>query len=387
MNPGGAERALIGLMSTIDYDRYQVDLFLNRHEGVFLSDIPKEVNLLPENCRYSSLTEPIYTTLKRGQVDIVLGRMVAKIASKIKQRGQSTDGGISGDYSHRFTSWMMPKINKEIVYDLAISFITPHYFVSRKIRARRKVAWIHTDYKQIHLDIKSQLQMWSKYDCIVAVSESVANNFKHVFPSLASRVQIIENILPYDLIMSQAYKEIDDFSTEGQLRLLSIGRFTYAKNLESIPLICRKLIDKGLPICWYIIGYGDREEQIRKSILEQHVEREVIILGQKRNPYPYIFQCDLYIQPSRYEGKAITVREAQLLCKPVIIADYPTAENQLKNGIDGIIAPQDVDEFSAVIERLIREPSIRDFLTDNCRLEDIACQKEINKIYDLIEER
>lgn len=64
-------------------------------------------------------------------------------------------------------------------------------------------------------------------------------------------------------------------------------------------------------------------------------------LGKNLNPYPYICRCDLYVQPSRYEGKCVSVKEAQMLRKPVVITNYATANSQVENGVDGIIVTMD----------------------------------------------
>ena len=45
---GGAETALIGLLHAWDYERADVDLFLYARRGELLSELPPEVNLLPE---------------------------------------------------------------------------------------------------------------------------------------------------------------------------------------------------------------------------------------------------------------------------------------------------------------------------------------------------
>ena len=62
------------------------------------------------------------------------------------------------------------------------------------------------------------------------------------------------------------------------------------------------------------------------------MEEHVLLLGKRTNPYPYIAACDIYAQPSRYEGKSVTVREAQMLCKPVAVTAYPTATSQVRDG-------------------------------------------------------
>lgn len=136
------------------------------------------------------------------------------------------------------------------------------------------------------------------------------------FPSLENRIVEIENIVSPELIAQQAKAE--DVHTEmpheqGVVRLLSVGRFTSAKNFDNVPDICKRILNNGFAIKWYIIGFGGDESLIKRKIIESGMQNNVILLGKKDNPYPYIAECDIYIQPSRFEGKAVTVREAQIL--------------------------------------------------------------------------
>ena len=384
MHIGGAERALIGLLHAFDYNKVQVDLFLSRHEGELMPDIPKEVNLLPENPKYKSLAEPMKLTVKRGHVIIAGARLIGKLAAKQKEGGEHRDSGISGEYSHKYTKWLMPKINPDIEYDLAISFITPHYFVAEKIRAKKKIAWIHTDYSQIALDIPSQLKMWSVYDHIVSISDEVTKTFVSVFPTLQDRIIVIENILPENLIREQGEEACDD-CPRADFNLLTIGRFSYQKKLEDIPAICSFLLERGLDVCWNIIGYGDTENEIRENIKNYHMEKHVHILGKRDNPYPYIRACDLYVQPSRYEGKAVTVREAQMLGKPVVITDFPTAQSQLENGVDGIIVPLDIYGCANAVANILTQQDKMKELSENCKLRDYSNRNEVQKLYKLMD--
>ena len=119
------------------------------------------------------------------------------------------------------------------------------------------------------------------------------------------------------------------------MKLLSIGRFTHAKNYDNVPDIARRIVaDHGIDdLRWYIIGFGGDEQLIRRNIDRAGMQEHVVLLGKKSNPYPYIKACDLYVQPSRYEGKSVTVREAQILCKPVVVTNYPTAHSQINDGV------------------------------------------------------
>lgn len=384
MHLGGAERALVGLLHALDFSAFDVDLFLNRHEGELLGDIPSSVRLLPENPKYRSLAEPIGATLRRGQIGVAIGRTIGKWLAKRKARGLSNASGITVEYSHKYTKRWMPKVNPDTEYDLAISFITPHYFVAEKVRAKVKVAWIHTDYSKIALDVSSQLRMWSKYDRIASISDDVSARFCEIFPSLADKLIRIDNILPKDLILRQTEEPIEP-APDGVIRLLSIGRFTYAKNFENVPYICSELVRMGFPIRWELIGYGDGEKLIRDAIADAKMEEHVILVGKKSNPYPYLNRCDLYVQPSRFEGNCVSVREAQMLGKPVVITRYPTSGSQLEDGVDGVIVPLDNEDCARGIAELLRDPARTQQLSKTCQTRDYTNRAEAEKLQALSE--
>ena len=111
---------------------------------------------------------------------------------------------------------------------------------------------------------------------------------------------------------------------------------------------------------------------------------KVIILGKKENPYPYIKGCDIYVQPSLYEGKSITVREAQILCKPVIITNYPTAKSQVIDGVDGIIVPMNVCECATHMGKFISNQDKQKGIIHYLETHDYGNEGEVNKLYDLL---
>ena len=114
------------------------------------------------------------------------------------------------------------------------------------------------------------------------------------------------------------------------------------------------------------------------------MENHIIIIGKKDNPYPYIKACDLYVQPSRYEGKSVTVREAQILCKPVIVTNYPTSKSQIKDGIDGIIVPLDNDACARGIADAISNPRLIKSIIKYLQTHDYGNECEVDKIYSLL---
>ena len=195
----------------------------------------------------------------------------------------------------------------------------------------------------------------------------------------------IANILSPAFVRSRAEEQVDlsVFGDEA-VKLLSIGRFTYPKNFDNVPDILHRIREQGIDARWYLIGYGGEESLIRQRIREAGMENYVVIVGKKANPYPYIQACNLYIQPSRYEGNAVTVREAQMLCKPVVVANYPTAASQIQNGKDGVIVPLENAACAEGIVRVIRDSQLQSRLIEFLKGHDYGNENEVEKIYKLI---
>ena len=382
---GGAETALIGMLQSMDYSRYEVDLFLHSHRGEMMQFIPKEVNLLPEIQEYAMIEKPMLEALRKGCFRIVLARLKARWQYKryLKRKGL-TDSAAIFQYVGNAVTPVLPSLEYLGEYDLAVSFLNPHNIVRDKVKAKKKICWIHTDYTRIDVNAELELPVWASYDHVMSISPDVTKTFLKVFPSLGGKIVEMENILPTDFVRCRA----EEFDASEELlrdcvKILSIGRFSEAKNFDNVPDICRRVLESGIDLRWFLIGYGD-EETIRRKIQETGMEQHVIILGKRSNPYPYIKACDIYAQPSRYEGKSVTVREAQMLCKPVVITDYPTAKSQIKHGVDGVIVPLDNESCANGMADFILNHQLQQQIVEYLQTHDYGNMNEIEKLYKLI---
>lgn len=390
---GGAEMSLIGLLQSFDYSKVDVDLFVYRHQGELLAMIPKEVNLLPEIPAYSQIEAPMKETIQKRFWYITYGRLKAKWEHKrFVKRSHPVDGGAIFGYIAKNVSPYLPEINSDVTYDLAISFLTPHNIVLQKVKAKKKACWIHTDYTKVAVNAALELPIWNGYDHIVSISEEVTSSFLKVFPTLKDKIVLIENILSERFVRERANTGLgfrEQSLEPSTLNLLSVGRFSYAKNYDNVPDICKRInyqlstINYPLRVRWYLIGYGGDEPLIRQKIKEAGMEEHVIILGKRANPYPYIKKCDLYVQPSRYEGKSVTVREAQILCKPVVVTNYTTAPSQVKDGIDGVIVPMDNEGCADGIVRFIKNKELQLQITGHLKTHHYGNESEVEKVYQL----
>lgn len=382
---GGVETSLIHLLRSFDLSKYDIDLFILSHKGELMNFIPKGINVLPEIREYAQLNEPIFSLLKNGYLKIPLLRLWAKFKFFVySKRDHHSDSAGIYQYIIETVLPYLPDFKKNGIYDLAISFVIPHMITLEKVIAKKKIAWIHTDYSTVQVNVKKELSVWNQYDYIASISDEVTKAFLKTFPSLRDKIVLIENILCKDLILERANEYQVSFSKENnRINFLSIGRFSYQKNFDNVPDICKRIRKSGYNVYWYIIGYGGDEALIRQKITETGMQDYVFLLGKKENPYPYIQACDFYIQPSRYEGKAVTVREAQMLGKLIIITDYPTARSQVNYGKDGVIVPLENELCAKEIIHFLNNEALQKQVLKHLISCDFSNSGEVKKLENL----
>ena len=373
---GGVERSLLGLLDSFDYENYDVDLMLYAHRGELFHLLNHKVNLLPEIKAISRNNCSIFEKIRH--------RCFYASYVRIKQALFKFS---YNEFDRQLVAHKTKPLTKK--YDLAIGFFQPFNYLLNNVNASFKLGLVHTDYTLAECDADTLREMYSPLDGIAAVSDSCMSGFIGILPELEKKTFVLENILSQKFVreMSLAQPEISGFHKSGSFCLLSIGRFTRAKNFTNVPEICSKLLKKGLNVIWYLIGFGPQESEIIEKIDIFGMQENVIILGKKDNPYPYIANCDLYVQPSLFEGKSVAVREAQMLGKPVVITDFPTASSQVANGVDGVIVPMDNEKCASEIAKLLNDPARMKMFSENCIARNYSNEEEINKIYDLINQR
>lgn len=381
MEVGGAERSLISMLNNFNYESYNIDLMLYSHTGDFMNLISKSVKLLEENKKYKTFRMSIVDTIRYGNVRIGISRILAKLKSKYYKNEDT--GYIQMQYMWEYALPFLPKNDKK--YDVAISYLWPHYYVAEKVDANIKIAWIHTDYSIIDTDVDMDLKIWNKFDYIVAVSEDCKKSFLKKYPQLEDKVIVIENITSPDFVKRLANEEIEELKDDNYFKVLSVGRYCEAKGFDNAIKAMKILKNRGYDdIKWYIVGYGSDEAMLKELIKENNLEDSFILLGKRQNPYPYMKACDLYVQPSRYEGKAVTVTEAQILGKPIMLTNYATANSQVRNGIDGYITDLSVKGIADGIEKLYERKDILNLISNNCKNQVYDNSSELSKLYELI---
>lgn len=385
LTSGGGERSLVSLLSKIDYDLYNVDLFLLTHDGLFMDLLPSEVNLIPLSEEYKLFTLPIVHSMRKlliqGKPSLAYNRIMFSMKNRYSDNLSKRE-----QYNWKFISKSLDRLPKK--YDVAVGFLekTSIYFCVEKVDADKKMGWVHTDYDKLGMDTNIDNEYFSQLDHIITVSEECANILIRSFPEQKEKIAVIYNIVSPTMIKKMANETNHDLylKKEDEVIILSIGRLHNHKGFEMAVEACKKVIDRGYKIKWNIIGDGEERDKLTQLIKANELQNTFILLGLKTNPYPYIKQADIYAQTSRVEGKSIAIDEAKILNKPILVTNFSTASDQINDNVDGLIVEMDSDAIANGIEKLIVEKSLREMFIKNLAGLQLGTEQEIDKLYDLI---
>ena len=389
MAAAGSEKAFLSFASkAIDYSRYEVDLLLAKKEGAFLEKIPKEIHVV----EMGKMGE-IFTLDRKNAFQMIKSNFLFEnplrafsLLPYILKRLTSRTEERKTFAAHRIWLEMMkkmPMLQKE--YDIALAYWGDRtmFYMIDKVKAKKKIAWLHFDYGRPPREDEIYEKYFKACDRVITVSKEIEISLKKALPSVAAKVMTVENTINRDEILSLAEEKADFEDDFSGIRVLTIGRICEQKGYDlAVPAIAR-LCAEGYPIRWYIIGRGNPEEEsvLRGKICACKAENAVRLLGIRKNPYPYIKGADIYMQPSRHEGKPIAVEEAKILCKPILITNYTSAVEQLENGMLGKIKNISENGIYEGLKEMLDNPEIcKEFSRhlqnfkrkeDFCKLEDL----------------
>ena len=376
LRSGGAEKSLITLLSLIDYKKYDVDLLCFRRDGLFYDKIPQQVNVIKGTEKYEMFDgeakSAIMYFIKKGNFISAIDRL--KYAEKT----------LTEEERWILLQKQLPKITKE--YDCAVGYLEGNasYFVSDRVKAKRKLCYVHNDFKKLGLNKEKNRELFEKCDKVVTVSQICLDSLNDVFPEFNEKFLIIENITSHKIINEYAKEGEPYEKSTGCFILNTVGRLAEQKAIDLAVKAGAILKERGYRFRWYHIGIGELKEEIESLIKKLNLEEEFILLCEKSNPYPYIGQCDIYVQPSRYEGKSIAIDEAKCLCRPIVTTDFTTVADQITDGVNGLVCKMTETDIADKIESLLADEFLRKKLSENLSKEKTGNEEEIEKFYELL---
>lgn len=390
MNCAGTEKAFLSFADLIDYEQYEVDLLLAKKEGLFLDLLPPEIRVI-EMERYGDL----FTLTGASAARVIRDNFCRKnplvyfellpYALKMKLFPKTRSFTAMRLWVH-----MMQKMDEfPGEYDAAVAYWgdkTMFYMID-KVKAKKKIAWLHFDYAHPARDDALYGRYFAKCDSIVTVSDAIDQSLKKKLPMAADRCVMMQNIENPRLIREMADKgETFNDGFEGK-RILTIGRVSEQKGYDFAVETLRRLKQEGYPVRWYILGGGQEEEveALRRLAEEKGVADSLIMLGVTQNPYGYLKDCDIYAQPSRHEGKPISVEEAKILCRPIYISDYLSAAEQLEGGRLGEIGPIGAEGTYQGLKKLLDSQELCERYSQELSKVDLGNEREMEKFYRMME--
>lgn len=373
---GGSTSALLAFLNQIDYGAVDVDLLFLHNGSYRLDELPPQVRVLPDAVQ----TDLLSRKMRRKKICNFLftGKMFTALVSTLLGRRRPFGAFFAAAVNQilaRIHCEYSALLEKE--YDLAIAYLElwPTVYVAEKVRAKTKVAWCHVDYPAARLNPGLDVKYYSKMDQIFCVSPECAEHFRACFPQLQDRVDWTENLIDEKGIRQKAdsQEELERaFTDYTGFRIVTVARLdSYTKGLDRIVSIASRLKADGLDFRWYLIGGGQDAAQLRLSIAEKHISDRLSMLGEKRNPYPYLKQASLFVLASRNEGKPVTVTEAQILNAPILVTEYPAARSQLE-GSGGCIVENSEEALYGKLRRILNgEESLPNTIYSPERSDDI----------------
>ena len=374
---GGVEKALLALIHELPKDEYSISVRVVKSEGDFISLIPEYVDYgeipLEKRVREGLMLGGIKASLKHyaEKIQLInLAKVVIKILKKDPLATLTCDFGT------------IEKL--EETYDVAVCFHIHMPFIVRyvaeRVKANIKCAWIHNDFAMSGFNVKQIQNSLDSYDHYFAVSEQLLEEFISIFPEYKEKCSIAHNIVSEAYIRSSLSEiAVNEYSNDS-INLLTIGRLDKQKGYDLAVEACSILKKRGYHFNWYVLGNGAEENNIKNMIKEYAVQECFHLLGIRINPYPYIDQCDIYVQPSKHEGYGIAVAEARMLNKPIVCTDFTGARDQIITGQTGSIVGFSSDEIAIAIEKLILDKEKRIMYSKNLSCSDKCCDEELQKI-------
>ena len=317
MHIGGIQKALSNLLKEVSH--HEITLFMFNSEGELMDEIDPRIKVIKGNfftrilgmSQGEAKAKGIITSLFRGMCVVI-----AKVTG-------------SGFMYKLLSAFQKLKEN----YDVAISYMQNadektfyggcNEFVLNSVKAKSKISFVHCDFKNYPGNEPYNINLYSKFDKIACVSESVKRRFDEVCPQYQDKTFAVYNVYDFDSIKKMA--EEYPVNKEGKTVLFTSARIREEKGILRMIPILERIKKEGGDFVWYVAGNGPQYEEVSSLAKEKNLSDSVIFLGMLKNPYPYFKNADILLVPSYNEAAPMVYAEALLFSTPVFTTDTTSA--------------------------------------------------------------
>ena len=379
---GGAEKSLLSLLTLLDYDKYDVTLQMIRRGGMFEELLPPEVHVRKE-LDYTAFCSQ---SIAKQMLSFDFRRIAARVRTSLFLRQNRRAGQPLHDaqayWKYSGTAFdPLPEL-----YDVAVAWGqgTPTHFVAKKVRAKKKFAWVNADYENVGHDKDFDRRYYAAFTEIICVSNKLCLTLQKVFPEYAAKMTTIYDINNPATIFAMANQPCS-LRNEGNLTLVTVGRLVPQKGYDIAAKAAWLLKKRGVRFHWYVVGGGD-SAPIEKDIVQYGIRDCFTLLGAKANPYPYMKAADIYVQTSKFEGYCLTLAEARMLNVPCVTTNFDVVYAQMIDGDNGLVVEMSAEAVVDGIIRLATDQELYQHIKGYQVQEKKGNVEEIEKFYDLLGE-
>ena len=217
-----------------------------------------------------------------------------------------------------------------------MEFWSNHY--SLKINAKKHICIIHPDYKNACFNYYLDRCIFDKADYIGFVSKTNCSIFNKISNgAYLEKVIFFPNIIDDKIVTKMSEEPVAENLPNSAILLLTVSRINYFnKGFDRVLDVATSLKNKNIDFSWIIVGDGEIKK-LKKNIKKKGLGEYFLLVGPQDNPYKYMKACDVFLLLSRYEGKPMSVTEAQILGKFCIVSDYVSSAEQIVEGVNGFI--------------------------------------------------
>lgn len=357
---GGVQKSLISALPSLDYDRYDVTLYLRKNRTTLLPYVDKRVKVIinKDTTKYYRKPYSVFLQIFSMLLSVFgLKEKSAEIEKKLSDfiREQSME------YEHN-------AYFKDALYDKAIAYVQGYTveFVDKYINSKDKYVFFHTSKDEVHFLHEKALPHFKK---IAALHETQAELIREWYPFTSDKITIVENFVSRQAIEGQS-EEYSVEKPEGKTVLCSCGRLSSVKGFDIAIESAKMLKEKCFDFLWYFVGDGPERGKLEKRIEEYNLTDCVVITGMKENPYPYMKAAYIYVQPSYEEAMPVTIIEALKLKKPVITTATVGGKKLVSHEKTGLISDINAESLSGSILTLINDKTLYDKIINELSLID-----------------
>lgn len=349
---GGVQKSLVSALNAIDYEENDVTLYLRKDRRDLLPYINPNVKVLVNQDPHHYYRTP------KG-VFYQLGIALAKLTGSGK-REQRLKEKLTDYLLRRQMEYERATYFSRGTYDVAIAYVQGYVtkFVAQYVPAKKKIAFYQVSTDENH---RIHERAFPYFDKIVVehpdIKEALAGWYKGSLNPEA--IVVLANFVDVDLLEKQG-KEKAISQKENCVSICSCGRFSPVKGFDLAVKAAEILRQRGCQFVWYLVGDGPERGNIEKMIRASQLQDQVKLAGMQKNPYPYIANCDIYVQPSKEEAHSIAILEAQLLARPMVITKTVGGCTMVKDQVDGLLTEIDAQALANGIERLLEQPQLRE---------------------------